>query len=159
MHHVPGHTAGSVAYELVGQGDLLVGDAVMMAGAASGFPGYDDPVDYRASLLRIRDAIAPRRLFLGHPYRWPDGTSPGVVLAGADVARALAVSLEAADRIAAAARRHLHGRGSAESPYGLFAAVADDLGFVGDPTHEPWSFFTTMHGHLTRHLAQENSHD
>lgn len=152
VHHVPGHTAGSVAYEVVGPdgegGDVFTGDAVMLNGAASGIPGYDDPVDYRASLVSLREGVRPRRLYLGHPYRWPDGVASGVVVEGLDADRALSVSLEVADRIAAAA-----GRGvvrETDSVYSPFEAVAADLGFTGDPTHEPWSFFTTLHGHLTR---------
>lgn len=158
VHHVPGHTAGSVAYELAGQGDVFTGDAVMMSGAANGFPGYDDPAAYRASLLHLRDVVRPRRLFLGHPYRWPDGVAPGVVVEGPDADRALAVSLEVADRIADAAARHLPGGVRADgSVYSPFAALADDLGYAGDPTHEPWSFFTTLHGHLTQHEQQKES--
>lgn len=149
VHHLPGHTAGSVAYEVVGQGDVFSGDAVMLNGAASGIPGYDDPVDYRASLTHLRDEVRPERLYLGHPYRWPDGESAGVVVDGPDAGRALAVSLEVADRIAGAWDR-AGGVREGDSVYSPFEAVAADLGYTADPTHEPWSFFTTLHGHLMR---------
>ena len=149
VHHLPGHTAGSVAYEVVGQGDVFSGDAVMLNGAASGIPGYDDPVDYRASLVRLRDEVRPERLYLGHPYRWTTGESPGVV--AEDVARALDESIAVADRIAAAwERTGAHGVRETESPYSPFEAVAADLDYSADPTHEPWSFFTTLHGHSRR---------
>ncbi len=159
VHHLPGHTAGSVAYEVVGQGDVFTGDAVMLTGAASGFPGYDDPVGYRASLEYLRDEVRAERLYLGHPYRWPGGEPAGVVVD--DVERALDTSLVVADRIAdawtrlgaqaldagkAGSRRAQGGL----SAFGPFEAIAAELGYTGDPTHEPWSFFTTLHGHLTR---------
>ncbi len=158
VHHLPGHTAGSVAYEVLGQGDVFTGDAVMLGGAASGIPGYDDPAAYRASLTCLRDEVRPRRLFLGHPYRWPDGVSAGVVIEGDDAARALSVSIAVADRIADAAARHLPvGAGNgADSVYGPFAAIARDLGYTADPTHEPWSFFTTVHGHATQDDKEKN---
>ncbi|MDO5533543.1 MAG: MBL fold metallo-hydrolase [Propionibacteriaceae bacterium] len=149
VHHVPGHTAGSVAYEVVGQGDLFTGDTVMLNGAASGIPGYDDPVDYRASLVRLRDEVRPQRLYLGHPYRWTTGESPGVVVE--DAARALAESIAVADRIAAVwEQTAADGVRETASPYSPFEAAASELGYAGDPTHEPWSFFTTLHGHLRR---------
>lgn len=148
VHHVPGHTAGSVAYEVVGQGDLFTGDAVMLNGAASGIPGYDEPVGYRGSLEALRDGVRPQRLYLGHPYRWPDGESAGVVVEGTDVARAFEVSLDVADRIAAAFAAGAEGVRETDSVYSPFEAIAADLGYAGDPTHEPWSFFTTLHGHL-----------
>ena len=151
VHHIPGHTPGSVAYEVVGQGDVFAGDAVMLNGAASGIPGYDDPVDYRASLAYLRDEVRPQRLLLGHPYRWTDGVAPGVVVEGAEAERALAVSIEVADRVAAAWERHAgEGVRDTDSVYSPFEAVAADLGYTADPSNEPWSFFTTLHGHLTR---------
>ena len=50
VHAIPGHTPGSVAYVVDGQNDVFVGDAVQVHGAANGFPGYEDPDAYRASL-------------------------------------------------------------------------------------------------------------
>ena len=38
-------------------------------GAANGFPGYEDPAAYRASLQYLRDEVRPQHLYLGHPYR------------------------------------------------------------------------------------------
>ena len=43
VHHIPGHTPGSVAYVVDGQDDVFVGDAVQVHGAANGFPGFVDP--------------------------------------------------------------------------------------------------------------------
>ena len=59
VHHIPGHTAGSVAYVVDGQQSVFVGDAVQIHGAANGFPGYEDPAAYRASLQYLRDEVRP----------------------------------------------------------------------------------------------------
>lgn len=150
VHHVPGHTAGSVAYVVDGQGDVFVGDAVQVHGAASGFPGYADPVAYRASLRHLRDEVRPRRLFLGHPYRGSDGAPYGAVLDEDQARRALQESLDLAHRIDAAARRQLAaGLRETGSVYSPFALAADELGYRGDPTLEPSPFFTTMHGYCS----------
>ncbi len=64
-----------------GQGDVFVGDAVQIHGAANGFPGYVDPDAYRASLRTCVDHVRPAtRLFLGHPYRPADAEPHGVEL-------------------------------------------------------------------------------
>ena len=55
VHHLPGHTAGSVGYLLDGQRSVFAGDAVQIHGAANGFPSYMDPSLYRASLEYLRD--------------------------------------------------------------------------------------------------------
>ena len=55
VHPIPGHRPGAVAYVVDGQNDVFVGDSVEMYGAASGFPAYDDPDAYRASLIHLRD--------------------------------------------------------------------------------------------------------
>jgi hydroxyacylglutathione hydrolase len=49
VHHIPGHTAGSVAYVVDGQKSVFVGDAVQIHGAANGFPGYEDPAARRSA--------------------------------------------------------------------------------------------------------------
>ena len=63
--HVPGHTAGSVAYVVDGQDSVFVGDAVQIHGAANGFPGYEDPGAYRSSLRYLRDSVRPQHLGTG----------------------------------------------------------------------------------------------
>jgi hydroxyacylglutathione hydrolase len=154
VHAIPGHTPGSVAYEIAGQGDVFVGDAVQIHGAANGFPGFTDPSAYRASLTRLRDDIRPERLCLGHPYRSAVGQSQGVVLDRAQAQVALQESLDIEDRVSAAAHDCLaHGLHETASPYSPFAPVAEALGYTGDPTLEPSPFFTSMHGYRLQHDA------
>lgn len=148
VHAIPGHTPGSVAYEIEGQGDVFVGDAVQLYGAANGFPGYTDPAAYRTSLARLRDEVQPRRLFLGHPYRYAGVESEGVVLDAERAAAALQGSLDIEAGIAKAAHDCLAaGLTESDSPYTPFAPVAETLGYDGDPTLEPSPFFTTLHGY------------
>ena len=153
VHAIPGHTPGSVAYEIEGQGDVFVGDAVQVHGAANGFPGYEDPDAYRASLLRLREEVRPRRLYLGHPYRSADGVAHDVVLQARQARQALQESLDLEARVREAAyARFVTGPGprASDSPYSPFAAVAADLGYEGDPRLEPSPFFTTLHGYATQ---------
>lgn len=75
VHHVPGHTAGSVAYEVVGHHAVFVGDEVQVHGAANGFPGYEDPMAYKQSLRYLIDEVQRQMLYLGHPYRTTEGGS------------------------------------------------------------------------------------
>jgi Zn-dependent hydrolases, including glyoxylases len=153
-HHIPGHTAGSVAYVVDGQNDVFVGDAVQIHGAANGFPGYEDPVAYRSSLEYLRDEIRPRHLYLGHPYRRADGVPYGVELDSDEAQRALTESLDIEARVGDVARRYLHdGLQQTESVYSPFARAAVGLGYEGDPTLEPSPFFTTMHGYRAEHDA------
>lgn len=148
VHHIPGHTAGSVAYVVDGQQSVFVGDAVQIHGAANGFPGYEDPAAYRSSLTYLRDEIRPEHLYLGHPYRNADGVPYGVELDGEEARNALQGSLDLEARIDDAARRYLRGGlQETDSVYSPFAAVAEELGYTGDPTLEPSPFFTTMHGY------------
>ena len=149
VHAIPGHTRGSVAYVVDGQDDVFVGDAVQVHGAANGFPGYEDPNAYRASLEHLRDAVRPRHLYLGHPYRTTDGVPYGVQLDAGQAHRALQESLDIEARIAAAAARHTPRR--TDSLHSPFARVAEDLGYTGDPTLEPSPFFTTLHGYQELH--------
>lgn len=143
VHHLPGHTPGSVAYVVDAQRSVFVGDAVQVHGAANGFPGYTDPVGYRASLEHLRDVVRPQHLYLGHPYRTTDGIPYGVELDADQARAALEESLEIEGRVAEAARRH-----SGEHP--PFAGIAEELGYEGDPTLEPSPFFTTVHGYRTQ---------
>ncbi|QGK68662.1 MBL fold metallo-hydrolase [Allosaccharopolyspora coralli] len=148
VHHIPGHTTGSVAYAVDGQRSVFVGDAAQIHGAANGFPGYEDPAAYRSSLRYLRDEIRPRNLYLGHPYRTADGTPHGVELDSEQSQLALEESLDIEARISATAHRYLHeGLRETDSVYSPFAPVAEELGYQGDPTLEPSPFFTTMHGY------------
>jgi glyoxylase-like metal-dependent hydrolase (beta-lactamase superfamily II) len=145
VHAIPGHTAGSVAYAVDSQDDVFVGDAVQVHGAANGFPGYEDPRAYRASLEYLRDVVRPRHLYLGHPYRTADGVSYGVELDREQAQQALQESLDVEARVAGAAGRHAPQK--TDSAYSPFAGVAEELRYTGDPTLEPSPFFTTLHGY------------
>jgi len=150
VHHIPGHTAGSVAYVVDGQQSVFVGDAVQIHGAANGFPGYEDPAAYRSSLQHLRDDVRPQHLYLGHPYRGADGVPYGVELDREAARNALQGSLDLEARIDDAARRYLRdGLQETYSPYSPFARVAAELGYAGDPSLEPSPFFTTLHGYRT----------
>ena len=150
VHHIPGHTAGSVAYVVDGQQSVFVGDAVQIHGAANGFPGYEDPAAYRSSLQYLRDVVRPQHLYLGHPYRGADGVPYGVELDRDAARNALQGSLDLEARIDDAARRYLRdGLQETDSPYSPFARVAAELGYAGDPSLEPSPFFTTLHGYRT----------
>jgi glyoxylase-like metal-dependent hydrolase (beta-lactamase superfamily II) len=153
---MPGHTPGAVAYVLKrgeGEADVFIGDAAQCYGAASGFPGYQDPDAYRASLRKVV-ALQPAHLYLGHPYRRADGTPFPVALNAADARAALKASLEREARI----RSAMDGFVAAESasPYSPFQAIAAELGYEGDPTLEPSPFFTTLHGY-TQAITKELS--
>jgi hydroxyacylglutathione hydrolase len=151
---IPGHTPGSVAYVVDGQNDVFVGDAVQIHGAANGFPGYVDPVAYRASLEFLRNEVRPAHLYLGHPYRSTSGVSYGVELDAAASQRALRESLDIEGRIGAAAHSCLsHGLADSQSPYSPFAPVAEAVGYTADPTLAPSPFFTSMHGYRTHQGA------
>ncbi|MFG1614711.1 MBL fold metallo-hydrolase [Nonomuraea wenchangensis] len=159
VHAIPGHTPGSVAYVLDGQDDVFVGDAVQVHGAANGFPGYTDPVAYRASLERLRDEVRPRHLYLGHPYRRADGVPYGVELDAGQAREAIQGSLDIEARVGAAARRCLReGPRETDSPYSPFAPVADGLGYTGDPTLEPSPFFTSMHAYRAELVREGTIH-
>jgi hydroxyacylglutathione hydrolase len=148
VHPVPGHTAGSVAYVIDGQDDVFTGDAVQVHGAASGFPGYEDPAAYRSSLRYLRDEIRPRRLYLGHPYRTAVGMPYGVELDREQAQAAIQQSLDIEARIADVTHRYLRdGLRETDSAYSPFARVAGELGYTGDPMLEPSPFFTTLHGY------------
>lgn len=152
VHAVPGHTAGSVAYVVDGQDDVFVGDAVQVHGAANGFPGYEDPRSYRASLEHLRDVVRPRHLYLGHPYRTAEGVPYGVELDRRQAREALQGSLDIEARVADAASRYLReGPRETDSAHSPFARVAEELGYTGDPTLEPSPFFTTLHGYEELH--------
>lgn len=151
VHHIPGHTDGSVAYAVDGRKSVFVGDAVQIHGAANGFPGYEDPTAYRASLRHLREEIRPEHLYLGHPYRGADGKPHDVALDREESRQALQESLDLEARIADAADRCLRdGPQETDSVYSPFARVAEELGYEGDPTLEPSPFFTTLHGYCSR---------
>ena len=152
VHPIPGHTAGSVAYVVDGQNDVFVGDAVQIHGAANGFPGYEDPAAYRASLQYLRDEVRPAA-----PVPRPPVPARG--------RRAVRRRAGPRGRPGMPCRRAWTSRpGSTTPPAGTcaracrrrtrctrpFARVAEELGYTGDPTLEPSPFFTTMHGYLTQ---------
>ena len=148
VHHIPGHTAGSVAYVVDGQNDVFVGDSVQIHGAANHFPGYEDPAAYRASLEYLRNKVRPRRLYLGHPYRGADGTPYEIGMDAGTAQRALQESLDIEARVRGAALRTLRdGLKATDSVYSPFAPVAEEIGYTGDPTLEPSPFFTTLDGY------------
>ena len=150
VHAIPGHTPGSVAYVVDGQRSAFVGDAVQVHGAANGFPGFEDPAAYRASLEYLRDEVRPRHLYLGHPYRRTDGTPYGVALDAAQAEEALRESLDVESRVNRAAYACLcSGLLETDSPYSPFAPVAWEVGYTADPALEPSPFFTSMHGYRT----------
>ncbi len=163
VHRVPGHTAGSVAYVVNGQDDVFVGDAVQIHGAANGFPGYEDPVAYRASIRHLLEQVRPRHLYLGHPYRTTDGVPYGVELDQTQAQRALQESLEVEARVRETVERSLQdGLVDNDSAYSPFARVADELGYTRDPRLEPSPFFTTLHGYrrtFDEHPGQERRSD
>ncbi|HZK06412.1 MAG TPA: MBL fold metallo-hydrolase [Actinomycetaceae bacterium] len=151
VHHVPGHTPGSVAYAVEGQNAVFTGDAVQVYGGANGFPGYEDPAAARASLEHLRE-LAPSYMYLGHPYRRADGRPYGVELDAAAAQEAIRESLESEARIRDAAERYLAGGlEETDSPYSPFEAVAEELGYTADPALEPSPFFTTLHGYRAEH--------
>jgi len=151
VHSIPGHTPGSVAYVIDGQRSAFVGDAVQVHGAANGFPGYTDPVAYRAGLEYLRDEVRPRHLYLGHPYRTAEGVPYGVELDAEQGREALQGSLDIEVAVGDAACHCMRlGLEETDSPYSPFALAAERLGYSGDPTLEPSPFFTSMHGYRTR---------
>lgn len=162
-HNVPGHTSGALAYVARsgegGESHVFAGDAVQVHGAANAFPGYEDPDAYRASLYFIRDELDPTHMYLGHPYRNADGAPYGVVLDHDQAREALDQSLALEERIRAVTLNHFADAPDGfagepahpGSPYAPFTAIAEELGYTGDPTLEPSPFFTTLHGY--RRLA------
>lgn len=148
VHHIPGHTAGSVAYEVLGQGSVFVGDSVQIHGAANGFPGYEDPDAYRASLDYLRNEVHPTNLYLGHPYRTAAGEPYGVELDPTETQQALDESLTIEASVRAAAKASIHaGLQETATLYSPFDDVAAATGYTGDPRREPSPFFTTLHGY------------
>ncbi len=150
VHHIPGHTAGSVAYEVLGQGSVFVGDSVQVHGAANGFPGFEDPDAYRASLEYLVNEVKPTNLYLGHPYRTAAGEPYGVELNADETQAALGESLEIEARVRAAATQAVEaGLQDTGTVYSPFDQVAQTIGYTGDPTREPAPFFTSLHGYRT----------
>ena len=150
VRHIPGHTAGSVAYIVDGQDAVFVGDACQVHGAANRFPGYEDPDAYRDSLRALRDEVRPRSLYLGHPYRTTAGEPYGVELDQAQATAAIAESIEVEGMIRASALRHMpEDVHESDSPYSPFETIAEDLHYDSDPRLDPSPFFTTLHGYRT----------
>lgn len=148
VHHIPGHTPGSVAYEVVGQGSVFVGDSVQVHGAANGFPGFEDPAGYRASLQYLIDEVQPTNLYLGHPYRTTEGVPYGVELDAMQSQAALRESLQIEERVRAAAKDVIEaGLEETGTLYSPFDKVAEMIGYTGDPQREPSPFFTSLEGY------------
>ena len=137
VHHIPGHTAGSVAYEVLGQGSVFVGDSVQVHGAANGFPGYEDPDAYRASWSICTPRCSLTNLYLGHPYRTAAG-SLGVELDPTETQQALEESLTIEARVRSAAKAAIEaGLQDTDTLYSPFDEVAAATGYTGDPRKEP----------------------
>ena len=118
---------------------VFVGDAVQIHGAANGFPGYEDPAAYRSSLQYLRDEVRPAAPLPGPPVprrgrralrrrtrpRGGPGCPPGEPgPRGQDQRR----------------RPPVPARRPAGDGLGVLArspAVAEELGYTGDPTLEP----------------------
>lgn len=155
VHHIPGHTEGSVAYEVAGQGSVFVGDSVQVHGAANGFPGFEDPEAYRASLQYLVNEVQPANLYLGHPYRTTEGVPYGVELDADQTREALRESLRIEARVRQAAQRVVEsGLEETGTMYSPFDAVAEAIGYTGDPRREPSPFFTSLEGY--RRLFQSD---
>ncbi len=148
-HPVPGHSAGSVAY-VSGRPERRVRRRLRceMHGAANGFPSYEDPDAYRASLIHLRDEIRPQRMFLGTPTVAQTVQSRGVEL-DRDHAqdRASGEPRHRGSDPRAADTLSDDGLWQSDSPCSPFEPVAQELGYSGDPALEPSPFFTTMHGY------------
>lgn len=149
--HTPGHSLGSVSYVVHGgpevEGATFVGDAVQVHGAANGFPGYEDPDAYRSSLSTLK-SLAPARMFMGHPYRSKDGEPYPVDQDARTAMRAIDESLAIEEEIRTVAREEIiNGANDSQAPYAPFTAIAERLGYDGDPTLEPSPFFTTLDGY------------
>ena len=131
---------------------VFVGDAVQIHGAANGFPGYEDPAAYRASLQYLRDEVRPAAPV---PRATRTANADGVPY-GVELDREAGPASPAGEpghRGQDRRRRpRLPGAGLQEtdSVYSPFAPVAEELGYTGDPTLEPSPFFTTMHGYRTQ---------
>lgn len=87
--HVPGHTAGSVAFHLPDRSTLLVGDAFITLNVVNGatgpqlFPNFTlDNAQALASLDRF-DGIEAEHVLPGHGEAWTDGVAEAVRLARA----------------------------------------------------------------------------
>ena len=133
---------------------VFVGDAAQCYGAASGFPGYEDPDAYRAHPSSASCAEDPQHLYLGHPYRQrgrhalPGGARRPRRRRGAHgQPRARGTGPRCDDQRRPGARASRRTRPSREH--------AARLGYTGDPTLEPSPFFTTMRGYLR---DQESTH-
>ncbi|CAN5404121.1 hydroxyacylglutathione hydrolase [soil metagenome] len=66
--HVPGHTAGAIAYVVEGDGApaVFTGDTLFLAGCGRLFEGT--PADMFASLAKLRGLPPQTRVYCGHEY-------------------------------------------------------------------------------------------
>ena len=85
--HVPGHTAGSVAFHLPDRSTLVVGDALITLNVVNGqtgpqmFPNFT--LDNRAALASLGrfDGIEADVVLPGHGERWTGGVAEAVRIA------------------------------------------------------------------------------
>jgi glyoxylase-like metal-dependent hydrolase (beta-lactamase superfamily II) len=87
--HVPGHTAGSVAFHLPDRRSLVIGDALITLNVVNGatgpqlFPNFN--LDNRAALASLSrfDGIEADVVLPGHGERWTGGVAEAVRIARA----------------------------------------------------------------------------
>lgn len=156
----PGHSIGSVTFVLNGLDWAFAADAVQMYGGASGLPTIENPTLYRKSVKRLLEEVHPKRLYLGHPFRDINGRMQSAQIEGEQVAAVLQASLDMDAKLAEVVERHLaRDRQSNENDglYGPFGAIADEIGYTGDPRNLPCAFFVTMKGYQEELIRVRNN--
>lgn len=145
----PGHSLGSVTFVLNEYQYAFAADAVQIyGGAISGLPTIESPTLYRKSIERLLE-IQPTRLYLGHYFRAGDGNVYDAIIEGTDVEKALKASLEMDQKLAEIVAKHsrVNTEAHADSLYGRFHSIAEEIGYSSDPRHLPCAFFVTMSGY------------
>lgn len=146
----PGHSIGSVTYVLDGLNWAFAADAVQMYGGLGGLPTIEDSGLYRESVHRLLEEVHPSRLYLGHPFRNVNGELQSAQITGEEVGSVLQASLDMDAKLTDLMQRHLsRDTQSSESNglYGPFEAIANEIGYTGDPRNLPCSFFVTLHAY------------
>lgn len=145
----PGHSIGSVTFLLEGLDSAFAADTVQMYGGLSGLPTIEDPTLYRHSVQRLLEEIRPARLYLGHPFRNIKGELQSAQIEGDQVAAVLQASLDMDAKFSDLVKRHLSNGFPEEQHelYGPFGAIAEELGYTGDPRNLPCPFFVTINGY------------
>jgi hydroxyacylglutathione hydrolase len=153
----PGHSIGSVTYQLDGLNWAFAADAVQMYGGFSGLPTIENPVLYRNSVQRLLK-LKPKRLFLGHPFRNKDGVMQSAQIDGEQVANVLQASLDMDAKLIDLVKRYLT-IGLPTEPhelYGPFGSIAAEIGYTGNPRNLPCAFFVTMNGYKEDLIGSHN---